>query len=121
MVTGVRGCVVGAASLGALAMLAGCSGLFFAQREPWRHEAEAQCLSAGLVTESAGIVRLSPIQGAGVCGADFPFKVSAVGNSASMVFADDPRPPGSIPSGAPIWPIAKPSRQDPPPPYPERR
>jgi Extensin-like protein C-terminus len=77
------------------------------------------------VTESAGIVRLSAIQGTGVCGADFPFKVSVLGESAPMAFADDPRPPGSIPSGAPKWPIAKPSRQDssrqdPPPPYPER-
>ena len=58
MVSGVRGCFVGAAFLGVLAMLSGCSGgFFFAEREPWRAEAEVQCINAGLVTEGAGIVR----------------------------------------------------------------
>jgi hypothetical protein len=86
-------------------MLSGCSGLFFAQREAWRHEAEVQCVDAGLVREGPGIVQLSAIQGPSACGIDFPFKVSAFGESAPIAFVDDPRPPGTIPSGSPSWPI----------------
>jgi hypothetical protein len=107
MLSGVRACFAAAAFLGVLAMLSGCSGLFFAEREPWRHEAEVKCVDAGLVRESAGIVQLSAIRGPGVCGADFPFKVSMLGESAPLAFADDPRPPGTIPAGSPNWPIAK--------------
>src|SRR5215831_5176641 len=107
MLSGVRACFAAAAFLSVLAMLSGCSGLFFAEREPWRHEAEAKCIDAGLVRESAGIVQLSAIRGPGVCGADFPFKVSMLGESAPLSFADDPRPPGTIPAGSPSWPIAK--------------
>jgi hypothetical protein len=108
-------------------MLSGCSGgFFFAEREPWRHEAEVQCIDGGLVAEGAGIVRLSAIRGPGVCGADFPLKVSVLGESTPIAFADDPRPPGAIPSGAPNWPINR-SRDAPAPqprdaavPYPGR-
>ena len=108
MVSGFRSCVIAAAFFGALAVLSGCSGVFFAQREPWRQEAEVQCIDAGLVREGPGIVRMSAISGPGVCGADFPFKVSVFGESAPIAFADDPRPPGAIPSGSPNWPISKP-------------
>src|SRR5438105_3324003 len=107
MVSGVRGCFVGSAFLAVLAMLSGCSGgFFFAERESWRGEAEVQCVNAGLVTEGAGMVRLSAIRGPGACGMDYPFKVSVFGESAPIAFADDLRPPGTIPSGAPNWPIA---------------
>jgi hypothetical protein len=49
-----------------------------------------------------------------MCGADFPLRVSVLGESAPLGYSDDPRPPGAIPNGAaqPRWPI-KPS--DPPP------
>ncbi len=96
----------------------------FAEREPWRHEAEAQCINAGSVKEGAGVVRIKAISGPGVCGADFPLKVSALGESAPLGYTDDPRPPGAIPGGTtsapPRWPIVKPgdapAAQDPPPP-----
>jgi hypothetical protein len=108
MVSGVRWYFVGSAVLCVLAMLSGCSGgFFFAEREPWRLEAEVQCINAGLVSEGAGIVRLSAIRGPGVCGVEFPLKVSLLGESAPIAFADDPRPPGAIPSGPPSWPIIK--------------
>jgi hypothetical protein len=83
----------------------------FAEREPWRHEAEAQCLNAGGVKESAGVVRIKAIQGPGVCGADFPLRVSVLGESAPLGYSDDPRPPGAIPgtTASPRWPIAKPA------------
>jgi hypothetical protein len=106
-------------------MLSGCSGGFwFAEREPWRHEAEVQCLNAGLVSEGTGVVRLSAIRGPGICGADFPLKVSVLGEGTPMAFADDLRPPGAIPSARPNWPIVKskdvPALHDAPPPYPGR-
>jgi hypothetical protein len=111
MVWGVRWYLIGSGALGVLGVLAGCSGgNMFAEREPWRHEAEAQCLNAGMVKESAGAVRIKAIQGPGVCGADFPFRVSVLGESAPLGYSDDPRPPGAIPGAnpAPRWPIAKP-------------
>ena len=123
---GLRCCFAGSAALGVLAMLAGCSGgYFFAEREPWRREAEIQCLNSGAVTEGAGIVRLSAINGPGMCGADFPLRVTALGEGAPLGFADDPRPPAAIPAGAPSWPINKsgdaPAPQGAPVPYPYPR
>jgi hypothetical protein len=127
MAWGVRWYLVGSGALGVLGVLAGCSGGgMFAEREPWRHEAEVQCLTAGSVRESAGVVRIKAIQGPGMCGADFPLKVSVLGESASLGYSDDLRPPGAIPGTAttPRWPIAKPgdapAAQDIPPPSQSR-
>ena len=108
--------LLGLALIGALGTLAGCgrSFLFMEEREPWRHEAEVQCLKSGAVKEGPALVRISPIEGPGMCGADFPLKVAALGDSPAMAFADDIRPPGSIPkAGAsqPRWPISQPSPQ----------
>ena len=63
----VRWYVVGAV---ALATLAGCSRSWIAEREPWRRDAEIQCLKSGAVKEGKTIVRVKPIEGPGVCGAD---------------------------------------------------
>ncbi len=103
-----------------LVSLAGCGRGFFqtAEREPWRAEAEAACLKSGEVRESADLVRIRPINGPGVCGAEFPLKVSALGEGPAYGFADeDLRPPASIGRNQPRWPIAQPS--SPPPSYPE--
>jgi hypothetical protein len=100
------------ALVGVLAVLAGCTvGGFFAEREAWRHEAEVACLNAGAVREGAGIVRLDPIRGPGMCGADVPFKVSSLGESAPFGYADELRPPEGIggTSGSPPWPIRTPA------------
>src|SRR6516225_5217844 len=108
MAWGVRWYLVGSIVLGLLGALAGCSGGgFFAERAPWRHEAEVQCLNAGAVKEGAGIVRIRPIRGPGVCGADFPLKVSTLGESGPLGYSDDLRPPADIPRGSPRprWPI----------------
>src|ERR1700680_3961874 len=116
MASGVRCYLLGSAALAGLAMLAGCGGLSFVEREGWRHDAEGQCFSAGSVKEGPGIVRLSPIRGPGICGAEYPLKVSLLGDSAPLGF-DDPRPPGRIPSVPSRWPIR--SRDAAPPPrYP---
>jgi Extensin-like protein C-terminus len=107
--SGGRCWLAATALLGLLAVLAGCSGgFFFFEREAWRREAEAACLNSGAVTEGSGIVRISAITGPGMCGADFPLRVSVLGEGGALGFADDPRPPGAIP-GAPSWPIAKPA------------
>jgi hypothetical protein len=99
-----------------LVSLAGCGrGFFSEEREPWRAEAEIACLKSGVVKEGPDIVRISPISGPGACGADFPLKVSALGESSGTFgFADeDLRPPAAI-SNQPRWPGSQP----PPPPPP---
>lgn len=115
MVRGVRLYLVGSLVLVALA---GCGRSFlFEQREPWRREAEVTCLKSGSVKEGTGVVRISPIEGPGVCGADFPLKVASLGESSALGFADNLRPPGAIPNArsapsygrsAPQWPINEP-------------
>ena len=92
-------------------MLAGCGGGFFqsAEREAWRAEAELACLKSGAVKENPELVRISPISGPGVCGAEYPLKVAALGEgSGSFGFADDLRPPGSI-GHQPRWPVSQPA------------
>ena len=119
MSRGVRWYLVGSgAALGALVALAGCSTHWLAQREPWRHEAEVACLNSGAVHEGAEKVRISPINGPGMCGADFPIKVSGLGDTAPIGYDEESmRPPGSIPNGASMpqrWPGA--SQNSPPQP-----
>jgi hypothetical protein len=110
MARGFQRYLLGAALLGILGLLAGCGGRYLmAQREPWRHEAEAECLNSGAVRESPGRVRISAIEGPGACGIDFPLKVASLGSGAPLSYVDDPRPPASIPSpgaATPRWPIA---------------
>src|SRR5476649_2080766 len=108
MTRGVRLYLVGSF---VLVSLAGCGrGLFqSAEREPWRAEAEMACLKSGEVKESAELVRINPISGPGVCGAEFPLKVAALGESSgSFGFADnDLRPPGNV-GNQPRWPLSQP-------------
>jgi hypothetical protein len=97
MSRGVRLCLVGSFVLVALA---GCGRYFFAQREPWRKEAELACLKSGTVKESQVLVRAEPINGPGICGAEFPLKVTALGEvSSALGYSDEIRPPGAIPGG----------------------
>ena len=117
MTRGVRLYLVGSF---VLVSLAGCGRGFFQseEREPWRAEAEIACLQSGAVKESADLVRINPISGPGICGAEFPLKVAAFGESSgSFGFADDDlRPPGNI-GNQPRWPISQSPPQ--PPPYPD--
>ncbi|MGJ4930345.1 extensin family protein [Bradyrhizobium sp. HKCCYLS2038] len=103
MTRGVRLYLVGSI---VLVSLAGCGRGFFQEREPWRAEAEIACLKSGTVKESADIVRIEPISGPGMCGADYPLKVAALGEAtASYGFADESlRPPAGI-GGQPRWPV----------------
>ena len=113
MTRGVRLYLVGSF---VLVSLTGCGrGLFqSAEREPWRAEAELACLKSGAVKENAELVRISPISGPGVCGAEYPLKVAALGESSgSFGFADELRPPGSI-GNQPRWPVSQPPYAQPP-------
>jgi hypothetical protein len=116
MTRGVRLYLVGSF---VLVSLAGCGHGFFqsAEREPWRAEAEVACLKSGAVKENPELVRIDPISGPGVCGAEFPLKVAALGEaSGTYGFADDDlRPPGTI-GNQPRWPVSPPP---PPASYPE--
>lgn len=103
MTPGVRLYLVGSF---VLVSLAGCGrGFMSAEREPWRAEAEIACLKSGAVKESLEVVRVEPISGPGVCGAQYPLKVAAIGEAGSSLgFANDLRPPGSI-ANQPRWPV----------------
>jgi hypothetical protein len=109
MTRGVRLYLVGSF---VLVSLAGCGrGFFSEEREPWRAEAEIACLKSGAVKENAELVRMSPISGPGVCGAEFPLKVAALGESSGTFgFVDEElRPPAMI-GNAPRWPVGQPAQ-----------
>jgi extensin-like protein len=86
----------------ALIALAGCSHFIFAEREPWRHDAEIACLNTGAVKETTQRVRVSAISGPGICGMDYPLRVAALGDNPPLAYDAEPppRPPGNIPTGA---------------------
>ena len=112
MTRGVRWYLVGSFVLVALIALAGCSHFMLAEREPWRHDAEIACLNSGAVKESPARVRISAISGPGMCGADYPLRVSALGESGPLGYSDEaPVPPGAIPNGSmpQRWPVTQPS------------
>jgi len=106
----VRLYLVGTAMLVALA---GCGRgwMPFQEREPWRHQAEVECLKSNSVKIGTAVVQVSPIEGPGMCGADFPLKVASLGENSAISYADDLRPPGSIPNASspgPRWPLSEP-------------
>ena len=110
MTRGVRLYLVGSF---VLVSLAGCGRGFFQseEREPWRAEAEIACLKSGAVKENADLVRISPISGPGICGAEFPLKVAAFDEgSSSFGFADDDlRPPANRRQPAALADLASPA------------
>ena len=112
MTLGVRWYLVGSFILVALIALAGCSHYMLAEREPWRHDAEIACLNSGAVKKSPTRVRISSISGPGACGADYPLRVSALGDSGPLGYSDEaPVPPGAIPNASmpQHWPVTQPS------------
>jgi hypothetical protein len=58
--------------------LVGCRYFGFEEREPWRAEAEEQCVAQGLVQRSSFVEMGSALNGNGACGMTRPFKVAAV-------------------------------------------
>jgi hypothetical protein len=102
-----------------LVALSGCARMWFAEREPWRREAEAACLQSGAVKEGPTVTIVSAIDGPGVCGADYPLRVSTLGAAAVPGFADEVvRPPGAIQGArppSPSYPNYSPSSAPPAP------
>src|SRR5215472_13516988 len=82
-----------------LVAMAGCARqAWFGEREPWRREAEVACLKSGAVREGPAVAILKPIQGPGMCGAEYPLKVSVLGEPPIVGYADEVvRPVGAIP------------------------
>jgi extensin-like protein len=125
MSRGVQLSLLGSVAVAALITVAGCSHNFYGgEREAWRHDAEIACVNSGAVKDSPERVRISAISGPGICGADFPIKVSALGESAPLGYDDEPpRPPGAVPDSAmpKHWPVvqsnASPPAQASPSPY----
>jgi len=112
MLRGVQFIGFGAIAIAALIALAGCGHIFYGgEREAWRREAEVACLTSGAVKESPSRVRISPISGPGICGADYPIQVSAFGESGPLGYTDEPlRPPAGLPSSGSVpqhWPVAE--------------
>lgn len=108
-------------AFGALVAVAGCTHSWFGMREAWRRDAEVACLNSGAVRETPERVRISAINGPGMCGADYPFRVSALGVSGPLGYDDEPlRPPGAVPDGAMPrrWPGSQPTAPSPPPSIP---
>lgn len=103
-----------------LLTLASCGRGFFmdGERAAWRHDAEVACLKSGAV--KIGVERIDPIEGPGMCGMDFPFKVTALGErdaTGAMSYAEELRPPAPIPNASsdmPRWPVSVPHHAPPP-------
>jgi hypothetical protein len=116
MKRGVRSYLAGTVLLLALA---GCGrGLLQGERAAWRHEAEVTCLKSGAVKLGVGVEQMPPIEGPGVCGADFPLKVALLGEATAMSYADDLRPPEGIPNASSAqlrWPASGPRYSAPAP------
>jgi hypothetical protein len=124
MSRGVRSLLFSSTAIAALGVLAGCGHYWFGEREAWRREAEVACINSGAVKETPERVRISAINGPGICGADFPLRVSALGDSAPLGYDDEPlRPPGNIPAGAmpPRWPVVQSNPLPPPAGPPQTR
>ncbi len=108
------------AGLVLLLAVAGCGRSFmhYAERAAWRQQAEVNCLKSGAVKLSQAKVQIEPIEGPGVCGANFPLKVAALGDTAALGYAEELRPPGAIPNGSaaqmPRWPASTPNYGAPP-------
>src|SRR5580700_3430894 len=108
----VQWSLLASAVVAALIALAGCSHYFSGEREAWRGEAEIACLNSGAVKEGPERVRISAIAGPGMCGADYPLRISALGESGPLGYSDEaPVPPGAIPNGSmpQRWPVTQPS------------
>ena len=95
----------------ALLALAACGRGFisFEDRPAWRGEAEASCLKSGSVKIGSAVRQIEAINGPGMCGADFPLKVAALGEGQpALGYNGAVRPPAGIPAAAqPRWPIAR--------------
>ena len=96
--TGYWRFVAAALVFGTLLALGACGRSFVTsgERAAWRHQAEVACIKSGAVKQGAAVVQIEPIEGPGMCGADFPLKVAALGTSSAIGYGEELRPPGAI-------------------------
>ncbi len=87
-----------------LLLLNACARISFEEREPWRREAEVSCLNSGAVKEGPSVAILKAIDGPGVCGADYPLRVAALGEPALTSFAEEAAPLQTAVRIAPDYP-----------------
>ena len=66
---------------------AGCSDFHREERPPWRAQAEAVCLSKGVVQDSSVIHAFHEMNGPGICGLTHPFKVTALAGGSVVLNA----------------------------------
>jgi hypothetical protein len=93
-----RGVALFVVGSGVLVTLAGCGRgwLSFEERDPWRREAEVACIKSGSVKQTGGVTLSKAIEGPGICGAEYPFRVAALGESPALGYSDVFRPPAAI-------------------------
>ena len=113
MSRGVRWYLVGGL---ALLTLAGCGRAFmqYAQREPWRRDAELTCMQAGVVKEGLGVVRIAPIEGPGIA-AQPSRRMLFLAKPARLAMPTKRSARRAIPGAQPRWPVAPPRYSAPPP------
>jgi hypothetical protein len=73
-----RVAILSTACIGTAVVVSACGGLRREQRAEWRAQAEIACLKSGKVRETPYVKISKSIDGPGVCGANYPMKVSAV-------------------------------------------
>ncbi len=71
----------------------GCRVYDFAERDPWRNEAEQRCLAANPI-RSSSYLEPTPEIGRGACGMTQPFKVAAIGDGTLSGAREQPAPQG---------------------------
>jgi hypothetical protein len=109
MSRGVSWLLFGSLAFAGLLALAGCGHYFYSgEREAWRRDAEVSCLNTGAIKDGPQRARISAISGPGMCGMDYPIRVSALGDNAPLGYDEEPpRPPAAIPDAAmpQRWPL----------------
>lgn len=73
--------ILSVACLGTAIVVSACGGLRREQRAEWRAQVEMACIKSGKVRETPYVKISKSIDGPGVCGTNFPMKVSALTTS----------------------------------------